>query len=97
MQEAAHRHPPEYLSQYALLALTRLCRCDHLYAEAPKQSTPALHVSMQIHVVDLKRHGPFVVFYFYCKIMLYGIHYTYKLLLVDDIVCFAVCSLNVLK
>ena len=25
----------------------------------------------------LKRHGPFVAFYFYCKIMLYGINYTY--------------------
>ena len=26
---------------------------------------------------SLKRHGPFVAFYFYCKIMLYGINYTY--------------------
>ena len=25
----------------------------------------------------LKRHGPFVAFYLYCKIMLYGINYTY--------------------
>ena len=24
----------------------------------------------------LNRHGPFVAFYFYCKIMLYGIDYT---------------------
>ena len=26
---------------------------------------------------SLKRHGPFVAFYFYCKIMLYSINYTY--------------------
>ena len=26
-------------------------------------------------VLNLKRHGPFVAFYFYCKIMLYGIDY----------------------
>ena len=25
----------------------------------------------------LKRHGPFVAFYFYCKIMSYSINYTY--------------------
>ena len=25
----------------------------------------------------LKRHGLFLAFYFYCKIMLYGINYTY--------------------
>ena len=25
----------------------------------------------------LKRHGPFVALYFYCKIMLYGINCTY--------------------
>ena len=31
------------------------------------------------HLTDgiLKRHGPFVAFNFYCKIMLYGINYTY--------------------
>ena len=28
-------------------------------------------------VTILKRHGPFVAFYFSCKIMLYGINYTY--------------------
>ena len=28
-------------------------------------------------LADLKRHGPFVAFYFYCKIMLYDINYTY--------------------
>ena len=27
--------------------------------------------------VVLKRHGPFVAFYLYCKTMLYGINYTY--------------------
>ena len=26
---------------------------------------------------SLKRHGPFVAFYFYCKIMLCGLNYTY--------------------
>ena len=26
---------------------------------------------------DLKRHGSFMAFYIDCKIMLYGIHYTY--------------------
>ena len=36
-----------------------------------------LLMSRLTSVIILKRRGPFVAFYFYCKIMLYGINYTY--------------------
>ena len=38
-------------------------------------------------LVWLKRHGPFVPFYFYCKIMLYGINYIYYSVK-TDVYCF---------
>ena len=40
----------------------------------------AQHIQIQVVGLvtqSLKRHGPFVAFHFYCKIMLYGISYTY--------------------
>ena len=33
--------------------------------------------TLLLSLLVLKRHGPFVAFNFYCKIMLYGINYTY--------------------
>ena len=37
------------------------------------------NLSLPLHLpgLSLKRHDPFVAFYFYCRIMLYGKNYTY--------------------
>ena len=41
------------------------------------ENTLELTSEWNLYSAMLKRHGPFVAFYFYCKIMLYGINYTY--------------------
>ena len=59
------RHPP---LQHRL-DLLRTLWCDVQLLKSGQQTKAPGAV--------LRRHGPFVAFYFYCKFMLYGINYAY--------------------
>ena len=73
-----------YMLRTLFLESTKLRRkvgwknsCVQISEKTIERKRPLNALKVYRIAILLKRHGPFVAFYFYCKIMLYGINYTY--------------------